>query len=820
MRLLEDLETSHDFRYLLSQIKKDGGSTMKALEAVFQKVKGSMRVRDAINLAINCLKDYRMSLYNTRFHIADEDIVEQGEFIERDGVSLQKLTPYQLQLSVQGRQEMLDRRNQEIVALREQFDEAQKKHAAELEQMKTALAKAKKDVSIANNGKKQLREQNSELKRQLDENLKDTGKRKKTNHVVANPVSPTPQTSTQDASSPTRHSDPLEKVKSFLRRQNRDLKASPTNAFKHLDPSERKKQPKVYMMAIEGKKCETYAAIEESLTSRDGTLKGASSLLLSEATIANMNKTAETIGVITPPIGGTAPQLEEVSEMVVLDLKYGNFACPEGTMVERSVRKLNKDISKHIGLRENEAGIAIFDRIPQLLHYKFLNEDEEMRKEINKLTSEQKADPEFASLFAENIKLIATTESDAIYLLENVHKPMLKGLKERDVKLGNLHNFFTEKSDRFGIDGAKFVTMLEEVLGHEPCVVKTKHLTHGLREKTVDVNYLSTITEAIKAQFHFVGEATIVGYSRKEGEEYLNTGVAMRVIDQLLSRLHIQPEARDGEYNHIKDQRGKLTMERNANSKDMTLKEFLQNRAKKGAETLKANAATAGVSRYEYTGGDATSLKRSVSKKAYTDKQPVSYCYPDGNVCKMTFGGICKLVAEQHGSEFMDENEKEVDKERVRERVRIYKAPSCFSPVCEGGPWVANSDEICLEKQERGKRPQKRGEYNAARSKKISDTRKANTDKQPVSYCYPDGKVCQTTFGGICNLVAERHGSEFMDENEKEVDKERVRGKVQQYKTPSILSPVCEGGPWVANSDEICLEKYNQSHLKKVAEEK
>ena len=69
-------------------------------------------------------------------------------------------------------------------------------------------------------------------------------------------------------------------------------------------------------------------------------------------------------------------------------------------------------------------------------------------------------------------------------------------------------------------------------------------------------------------------------------------------------------------------------------------------------------------------------------------------------------------------------------------------------------------------------------------------------------------------------MVAERHGSEFMDENEEEVDKERVRDKIMQYKTPSCFSPVCEGGPWVANSDEICLEKYNQSHLKKVAEEK
>lgn len=35
MRLLEDLETSHDFRYFLSQIKKDGGSTMEALEGKF-----------------------------------------------------------------------------------------------------------------------------------------------------------------------------------------------------------------------------------------------------------------------------------------------------------------------------------------------------------------------------------------------------------------------------------------------------------------------------------------------------------------------------------------------------------------------------------------------------------------------------------------------------------------------------------------------------------------------------------------------------------------------------------------------------------------
>lgn len=161
---------------------------LKQSSAVFQKVKGPMRYRDAINLAINCLKDYRMSLYNMRFHIADEDIVEQGEFIERDGVSLQKLTPYQLQLSVQGKQEMLDRRNQEIVALREQFDEAQKKHAAELEQMKTALAKAKKDVSIANNGKKQLREQNSELKRKLDEELEDTKRRKRETDVDARPV--------------------------------------------------------------------------------------------------------------------------------------------------------------------------------------------------------------------------------------------------------------------------------------------------------------------------------------------------------------------------------------------------------------------------------------------------------------------------------------------------------------------------------------------------------------------------------------------------------------------------------------------------------
>ncbi|GFH60308.1 predicted protein [Chaetoceros tenuissimus] len=803
MRLLEDLETSHDFRYLLSQIKKDGGSTMEALEAVFQKVNRPMRYGDAIKLAINCLKDYRMSLYNTRFHIADEDIVEQGEFIERDGVSLQKLTPYQLQLSVQGKQEMLDRRKQEIVALREQFDEAQKKHAAELEQVKTALAKAEKDVSIANNGKKQLREQNSELKRQLDEKLEDTKKQKRETDVDARPVSPTPPT--QNASSLTRHSDPLEKVKSFLRRQNRDLKASPTNAFKHLDPSERKKQPKVHMMTIEGKECETYAAIEESLTSRDGTLKGASSLLLSEATIANMNKTAETIGVITPPIGGTAPQLEEVSEMVVLDLKYGNFACPEGTMVERCLRTCSKDISKHIGLRKNEAGIAIFDRIPQLLYYKFLNEDEEMRKEINKLTSEQKADPEFVRLFAENSELIATTQLDAIYLLENVHKPMLIGLQERGVKLGNLHNFFTEKSDRFGVDSAIFITMLEEVLGHEPCVVKTKHLTHGLRAKTVDVNYLSTIIEAIKASFHFVAEATDVEYSREEGEKYLNTGVAMRVIDQLLSCLHIQREARDGEYNYITGQRSKGTMERNANSMGMTLKQFRSQNAKKGHGTREVTARGLGMSVEEFNkqsakkGAKKGLAKRSVTVKAKTDKQPLSYCYPDGEVHTTTHGNFCELIATNHGSKFIPKNEKEVDKKWIRERVRKSKADSCFWPVCEDGPVIANSEDACWQK--------------FVEVFATGDQRIANTDKQPLSYCYDNGIVHKTTHAEFCALIAKNHGDEFLDKGK--VNKKWIRERVQNRKGPTTFKRVCNKGPVVATDDDICSKKHQHLSRKK-----
>lgn len=147
-----------------------------------------MRVSDAIDQANNCLRDYRMSFYNKRSRIEDKDFAEEGECLEKHGVSLQKLTPYQLQSSLQGKQEMLAVRNQEIKTLRKQFAEVQKKHAAEIEQMKTVLAKAEKNVTQANHGKNMLREQNSELKRKLDEKPKDTGKRMRETDMDARPV--------------------------------------------------------------------------------------------------------------------------------------------------------------------------------------------------------------------------------------------------------------------------------------------------------------------------------------------------------------------------------------------------------------------------------------------------------------------------------------------------------------------------------------------------------------------------------------------------------------------------------------------------------
>lgn len=156
--------------------------------------------RATIDKAIQRLNIHKQRLQSRRRQSQVDDCVEEGECLERNGASLENKDKFTLLCNIQGQQEMLGLRNQEIAALKEQIEVAnkkhaveqehmKKKHAAELEQTKLALAKAEKDVARANNGKKQLSERNSDLKRKLAEITNATGKQAVANEETSQVVS-------------------------------------------------------------------------------------------------------------------------------------------------------------------------------------------------------------------------------------------------------------------------------------------------------------------------------------------------------------------------------------------------------------------------------------------------------------------------------------------------------------------------------------------------------------------------------------------------------------------------------------------------------
>ncbi|GFH54578.1 predicted protein [Chaetoceros tenuissimus] len=832
--MLKDLSTMNEFQQVLSQIKKEGGNTRDALHAMFYPDYRGMHPRFALEIAIKELKEFLLRFRSRRSHGGDDDFIESGECPETDGVALENADNATLLREILRKDDSLQACHKEIATLHQQSKEAQKERAVEKKLLAEANQKAEachKEIATLRQQSKEAQEERAVEKKLLAEanqkakaiqkilnkvsdakgklkvecnnlqveitTLKERlSKQSNCTDVDARPVSPTPPTLTQNASSPTQDkSSKKEQLLDHLDYQLEEFEDSPS--CKYMDwngytEAKRADLPQVSIKTTDGQTVKTYEPIQKSLFEEDGiTPKGASELHLTVQGIAKLT-------YIFLKFGNTVRCLKGKLGKVAMVLSEGNFDTPEGTITEICQEDCHEDIEEVLEIAKGAVGHLTLERFEYELGRDFLTNETKVQQLYSQLTPEEKADPDVASRYEKYNTRAAEMKSISEYFRDNIYKPMFERLKEEEVIFDYLHVYSTDDADRVGIESGSNAKMLQEVVGHPLSVVRTKHLTHGLLSKTLDDASLNELLASIRAKVHFIAKAVLEDYSEEVIEECFRMGSPHTLDVQLSHNYGVRRKSRSGKYNLIIERRRTRTLAKKAKKLNMSLKELRKQIAKKIQDARKETAQGLGISIEEFNkqttkkGLECFEAHRA-TVMANIDAEPLYLCNADGVVHTKTFAEVCVMI-EKKDPKFMDEKGV-VIKNVVRERVLKYRLPSKSKiiPLYKGGPVVATSHELCWEKYE-----------------KVFvdvDSRVAKTDAQPLSYCYDNGVVHTTSHAEFCVLIAKNHGDEFMDEKG-EVDKKWVRDRVQQTKGPTKFKRVCNKGPVVATDDDICSKKH------------